>query len=141
MAELEDAELWRSVEHTLRQVLLPALDPEQPWARAVGVQLVGLARYAAARPVDRTAERVEELATVLDSLAGNELVGTAWSGDRSERVVMAAVGRALAAAIDRDDHAAAQVRAVLRPVVLRQLDDELAVTAPLVDAFRGQLDA
>jgi hypothetical protein len=28
----------------------------------------------------------------------------------------------------------------VRPVVVRHLDDELAVTAPLVAAFRGRLD-
>ena len=36
--------------------------------------------------------------------------------------------------------AADEIRAVLRPVLVRQLDDELAVTAPLVSAFRGVID-
>jgi hypothetical protein len=53
---------------------------------------------------------------------------------------MAAAGAALAAAVGRDDAAADEVRAVLRAVVVRHLDDELAVTGPLVQAFRGQLD-
>ena len=140
VAELDDADLWRAVEHTVREVLLPALADDQPWARAVAVQLAGLARYAGTRPDDRTATRVAELASVLDSLAGNELVAAAWPGDRSESGVMAAVGDVLARAVGRRDTAADQVRALLRPIVVRQLDEELAVTAPLVTAFRGRLD-
>jgi hypothetical protein len=140
VAELDGADLWRAVEHTVGDVLLPALGDDQPWARAVAVQLVGLARYAGSRPTDQTAQRIAELAGVLDSLAGNELVEAAWHGDRSERGVRAATGAVLAAAVGRDDAAAAEIRSVLRAVVIRQLDDELSVTSALVDAFRGRLD-
>jgi hypothetical protein len=140
VADLDDADLWRAVEHTVGDVLLPALGDDQPWARAVAVQLVGLARYAGSRPTDQTAQRIAELAGVLDSLAGNELVEAAWHGDRSERGVHAATGAVLAAAVGRDDAAAAEIRSVLRAVVIRQLDDELGVTSALVDAFRGRLD-
>jgi hypothetical protein len=70
----------------------------------------------------------------------NEIVAAVWAGDRSPPAVMAAAGAALAAAVGRDDAAADEVRAVLRAVVVRHLDDELAVTGPLVQAFRGQLD-
>ena len=38
------------------------------------------------------------------------------------------------------DEAADEVRRRLRPVLIRQLDDELADTSMLVDAFRGKLD-
>jgi hypothetical protein len=55
-------------------------------------------------------------------------------------VVMAAAGAALAGAVGRDDDAAREVRNVLRPILVRQLDDELDETAPMVDAFRGKLD-
>jgi hypothetical protein len=72
-------------------------------------------------------------------LRTNEIVSAVWDERRSADSVMAATGRALAAAVTRDDAAAADVRSVLRPVVLRHLDDELAVTSPLVDAFRGRL--
>jgi hypothetical protein len=137
---LTEAELWRSVESTVRFVLLPAIAEGEEWARAVAVQLAGLARYAADRPADATAARVEEVADTLDALAANEIVGSVWAGDRSPASVMAAAGAALAAAVGRDDAAADEVRAVLRSVVVRQLDDELAVTGPLVGAFRGRLD-
>jgi hypothetical protein len=138
---LSDAEILRSVEVTVRDVLLPALPEDAGWARAAAVQLAGLARYAATRGADQTASRVEELAGVLAELAGNEIVAAHWDGDRSQASVMAAAGAALAAAVARTDPAAAEVRTVLRPVVSRQLDDELAETAVLVRAFRGQLDA
>lgn len=135
-----DADLWRCVEQTVHRVLLPAISDE--WARAAAVQLVGLARYAVRRPDDRTAERAAELASVLGSIAGNELVAAEWTAGSSDpSTVMGAAGRILASAITRDDAAGDEVRAVLRPVVLRQVDDELAFTAPLVDAFRGKLDA
>ena len=49
------------------------------------------------------------------------------------------VGRVLADAVGRDDAAADEVRAVLRPVVVRQLDDELAVTGVLMPYFRGAM--
>jgi hypothetical protein len=137
---LTDAEIHRAVATTVRDVLLPALRDEADWARAVAIQLVGLARYGAERSGDQTASRIAELAGVLDALAGNELVDEAWNGDRSQRAVMGAAGAILAAAVGRDDDAARAAVGALRPVLLRQLDDELAETAPLVDAFRGRLD-
>ena len=53
---------------------------------------------------------------------------------------MEAAGAVLAAAVGRDDRPRTRRASVLRPVLVRQLDDELAETAPLVDAFRGKLD-
>ena len=137
---LSDADIHRSVEATLLGVLLPAMPEDEQWARAAAIQLAGLARYAARRGPDRTAARVREVADVLPSLAGNELVARAWTGDESPGVVMAAAGAALAGAVGRDDGAAREVRNVLRPILVRQLDDELGETAPMVDAFRGKLD-
>ena len=42
-------------------------------------------------------------------------------------------------AVTRTDSAGDEVRAVLRPVVSRHLDDDLAVTGMLMPYFRGQL--
>jgi hypothetical protein len=140
VADLDDRQLWRGVDATVLDVLLPAIPDDQPWARAVAVQLVGLARYAARRPADESEARIAELADVLDRLAGNPLVVAAWQGDRAADAVLGAAGAVLAAAVGRDDPAAGEVGRILRPVVVRQLDDELAATAPLVDAFRGRLD-
>jgi hypothetical protein len=136
---LEDAEVWRCVDATLTGVVLPALPGEEEWARAATVQLIGLVRYALGRPDNATAERTRELAELLGRLAGNELV--VWDGDPAEGSVSTAVGGALAAAVGRDDAYADEIRSELRPVLVRQLDDELAITAPLVAAFRGVLDA
>ena len=137
---LTDREILRSVAETVRRVLLPSLRDDAGWARAVAIQLAGLARYAAQRPPDATAERVEEVTAVLGGLTGNEIVAGVWSGETSQRVVMQAAGAALAAAVGREDEAADEVRQRLRPVLIRQLDDELADTSMLVDAFRGKLD-
>lgn len=136
---LDDAELWRSVDATLTNVILPALPTDQAWARAATVQLIGLVRYAAVRPADATADRTAEIAGALAQLSGNALVD--WDGTPDDVAVQAAAGRALAAAVGREDSDADAVRSVLRPVLVRQLDDELAVTGPLVNAFRGKLDA
>jgi hypothetical protein len=136
---LDDAELWRCVDATLTNVILPAVADGEDWARAATVQLIGLVRYAAGRPADASAARHAEVVDALTALAGNPLVD--WDGSADDSSVQAAAGRALAAAVGRTDADADAVRAVLRPVLLRHLDDELAVTAPLVDAFRGKLDA
>lgn len=137
---LTDTEIHRAVHATVVELLLPAIRDDAEWARAAAVQLAGLARYAERRGVDRTEARVAEVADILSALAGNELVDAHWDGDRSQRSVMGAAGAVLAAAVARRDPAAVEVRQALRPVVVRQLDDELAETAPLVDAFRGKLD-
>ena len=137
---LTDVEIHRAVAATVRDVLLPALRDDAGWARAAAIQLVGLTQYAARRGVDRTVACVAELADVMSALAGNELVDAAWDGDRSQRAVMRAAGAVLASAVGRDDESARAAVGALRPVLVRQLDDELAETAPLVDAFRGRLD-
>jgi hypothetical protein len=129
-----------SIACTLYDDVLPAVAADQEWARAATVQLIGLVRYAACRDRDRTQDRLEELELALGELAGNPIVADAWSGDGSQQAVMCAAGAALAAAVRRDDAAADEVRARLRPILVRHLDDELAATAPLVDAFRGKLD-
>jgi hypothetical protein len=136
---LSDGEIFASVDATVHDVLLPALRQDAEWARAAAIQLVGLVRYAARRRPDRTGERVVEVAELLGRLSTNEIVAAEWDGASSQRSVMAAAGAALAAAVGRADDAADEIRAVLRPVLVRQLDDELAETAPLVDAFRGTL--
>jgi hypothetical protein len=136
---LDDAELWRCVDATLTNVILPAIADGEDWARAATVQLIGLVRYAAGRPADASAERHAEVVEALSQLSGNPLVD--WDGTDDDAPVHAAAGRALAAAVGRTDADADAVRSVLRPVLVRHLDDELAVTAPLVNAFRGKLDA
>ena len=135
-----DVEIHRAVAATVHDVLLPALRDDADWARVAAIQLVGLTRYAARRTPDRAGTQVEELAGVLAALAGNELVAAAWDGDRSQRAVMRAAGEVLANAVGSVDRAAREARAAIRPVLVRQLDDELGETAPLVDAFRGKLD-
>ena len=134
-----DDELWGSVEHTVREVLLPAIDDE--WARATAIQLVGLARYARERPPGAAFEHDAERAKALSALSDNPIVARHWSGSLDPAEVLAAAGAVLADAVGDDGPAGDEVRAVLRPVIVRQLDDDLAITAPLVPYFRGQLDA
>ena len=138
MAEPTDDQLWRGVEHTVHRVLLPAIADE--WARAAAIQLIGLARYAATRPEGRVEDNAAALAEVLAALAANPIVAGTPRASESVTDVFAAVGAVLASAVGDDGPDGDEIRAVLRPVVARQLDDELAVTAPLVPYFRGHVD-
>jgi hypothetical protein len=136
--EPPDEQLWRSVEATVHTVLLPALHDE--WARVIAVQLAGMARLAVTRPPDPTPDRAAELAAALDGLAGNPIVAFHWTdAGRTPAGVFAAVGSVLAEAVSRDDAAGDEVREQLRPIVRRHLDEDLAVTGPLMPYFRGQL--
>jgi hypothetical protein len=132
------AAMWRAVEATVRDVLLPSV--AEDWARVAAVQLVGMARFAATRPPDPTPSRVAELAAVLDRLSNNPVVAPHWPvPTASPEAVLGATGAVLAGAVARRDDAADEVRAELRPVVGRHLDDDLAVTGMLMPYFRGQL--
>jgi hypothetical protein len=72
-------------------------------------------------------------------LAANPIVAVHWpAADRAPTRVFAAVGSVLADAVSRQDAAGDEVRAEVRAIVSRQLDDELAVTGPLMPYFRGQ---
>jgi hypothetical protein len=136
--EPSDDQLWRSVEATVRGVLLPAIEDE--WARVIAVQLAGMARLALTRPPDPTPARADELAAALDALAANPIVAAHWTAsERDPAGVFAAVGSVLADAVGRQDAAGDEVRGELRSIVSRHLDDDLAVTAPLMPYFRGQL--
>jgi hypothetical protein len=138
MPEPSDAELWHGVEHTVHRVLLPHIGDE--WARAAAVQLVGLARYASSRTANRVDRNVEELVGVLDALAGNPIVADHRRSSDSPVEVLAAVASVMAAAVGDDGAAGDEVRRMLRPVLMRQLDDELAETGTMIPYFRGQID-
>src|SRR5438105_2694612 len=97
---LTDAELWRGVEATVRDVLLPALNDD--WARAVAVQLVGVARYAQRRPADGSEQRMDELRTVLADMGDNSLVAAHRPVGRTPAEVQATVAAVLAAAVVDD---------------------------------------
>jgi hypothetical protein len=135
--EPPDDQLWRSVEATVRSVLLPAIEEE--WARVIAIQLAGMAHLARSRPADPAPARAAELAATLDGLAANPIVAVHWpAADRAPTRVFAAVGSVLADAVSRQDAAGDEVRAEVRAIVSRHLDDDLAVTGPLMPYFRGQ---
>lgn len=134
MAEPADHDLWRCVESTVRDVVAPAI--EDPEVHLVAEQTVALAQHARTRPEDPTVERAAEVGRALDDLADNPLVVDEWPivsnrpGD-----VLAAASRVLVAAIGEGGAAADAVRSRLRPVLVRHVDDDLAVTAQLLDVL------
>ena len=134
-----DAALWQSVASTLRTVVLP--DVQDPFARNAVIQLIGLAHYALGRGDDPSANRVEAIAMALDSLVANPLVSQSWPvpGSRSSATVMGVAGTVLAAAVGHHDPDSDAIRAALRPLLIADLDEDLAGTAVLLNAFRGRL--
>ncbi len=138
MNEPTDAEMWRSVEATVRGVLLPAISDD--WARVIAVQLAGMAQFAATRPDDPLPRRVDELADALDGLADNQIVAAHWRAtERDQDTVLSAVSAVLSDAVSHDDPDGDAVRTHLRPVVSRHLDEDLEVTGMLMPYFRGQM--
>jgi hypothetical protein len=131
--------IGRLSDDAIRACLSPTLRavhaaPPGPWASGVVAQLIGLVEYAGRRGPDPSDERRARLVAALDSLAGNSLVSS--HGTPEQRA-----SSALVAAVRRDDANADAdtdaVRATLRPILVGELDDELAETMPLLDGFRG----
>lgn len=122
MTWLSDEALWTSVAESLRRVILPELT--EGHARLTAIQLAALADHARTRGANPVADRMVELA---DALGFTQRDGTALA--RSASLLATAAAGAAAS----DAAAAAHVRAVL----VRHLDDDLAATAGLGEAFRG----
>jgi hypothetical protein len=138
MDDLTDDELWRSVEHTVRTILLPALDPDDQWAQSAAIQLVGLARFARTR--SGAVDDPTELIATLHRLSANPIVNAHWRSIRNAADLDVTVGAILAGAVDDDTEAGDQIRREVRPLVVARLDADLATTQGLLPHFRGQLD-
>jgi aminoglycoside phosphotransferase (APT) family kinase protein len=113
-----DEQLWWSVRETVRSVLLPQL--ADPWARVAAIQLVGLADFARTRGDDPWPARLAELAGALG------IEGDADPGDILRRASQSLVD----ATPERD---------AVRALLVRQLDDDLALNGLMVPSFRGLL--
>ena len=132
--QLDTASILASVAHTLRTVVHPAIG--DPYVAGVVAQLIGLVDLARGVLLDPVPERTAALEAVLDTLAGNPLVAPHWPGFDA----WSAASAVLAAVIDSsDDAAATEVRAALRPLLIAQLDADLAEHMPLMDGFRGKV--
>ena len=136
-----DDALWRSVEDTLRTVVLPAVDDE--FARAAVIQLVGMARYARERGDDPSEARTRALSVALDELAAAGNLRSSWPREAAPhpKAVYEVAAAELAAVVAGTDSASAAVRQKLRPLLVADLDADLAGNAVLLDAFRGKLPA
>ncbi len=131
-ARPSDTSILAAAGQSLRTVVLPNLVDDH--ARATVIHLVGLLRYLAERGPGRDDLRRVQLAAGLELLAGNPLVAPLWPGEP-----FAVAGAVLAAAVRGVDPAVSEVRAVLRPILVAHLDDELGETTPLIASFRGQV--
>jgi aminoglycoside phosphotransferase (APT) family kinase protein len=113
-----DEQLWWSVRETVRSVLLPQL--ADPWARVAAIQLVGLVDFARTRGDDPWPARLAEL---------REVLGLDEATDAT--AVLQAASDAL---VERTDQ-----RDAVRAIVVRQLDDDMAVNGQMIPFFRGLL--
>lgn len=127
-----DAAILAAAQQSLRTVVLPNVADGH--ARASVVHLLGLLRYLADRGPDRDDARRAQLVAGLEQLADNPLVAPLWPGEPFH-----VAGAALADAVRSGGAAASEVRAVLRPILVAHLEDELSETTPLIAAFRGQV--
>lgn len=134
IGRVTDAAIHAAVASALRAAL--GDDPDGAHRRTTLVQLVGLTEYAARRGDDASDDGRSQIVGALRAMGGNPLLSGDAAGDP-----WGVAAAALAQAIGRQDDGARQVQAVLRPLLLAQLDAELATTVPLIDAFRGKLRA
>ena len=122
---VDDAVLWRALDATIRDVVVPALPPGH--ALDTAVQLTGLARYAAARPAPDADGRARELHEALGTQPDGAAPDLGAALREASRVLVDAVA-------EPDPHGpAGRVRAVL----LDQLDRDIQVAAPLLETFSG----
>ncbi|MDE3204052.1 MAG: hypothetical protein KGQ66_07495 [Acidobacteriota bacterium] len=124
--------MWASVASTLRDTVLGSIHDE--YTRLATIALIGVADYAATRGADPGPDRRARLESALEALNANPLVAAAGSGTAAERAAAVLVG-----AVGRDDPAAAEVRTVIRTLLVRQLDEDLDATSGMGEAFRGRL--
>jgi aminoglycoside phosphotransferase (APT) family kinase protein len=114
----DETALWRSVQTTLEDLVLPSLKPgfERDSAR----QLVGLARYAQARSAEDAEARTAALADLLGK-----------GGDLPDLLAKAAdlLVAAVAGDVDGAD--------VVRVHLVRVLAEDIAEAAPLMETFSG----
>lgn len=124
-----DEALWRSVERTLTDVVLPAVD--DAFARSSVLQLISLARYGATRGTDPTGSRVSEIRALLRGYGVRSNGADAAS-------VFAAASDYLTGPTD-DTPVAVARRSRVRGLLLDHLADDLAANRVLMNGFHGRL--
>lgn len=101
---------------TLRTTVLPQVS--DPQARSATIHLIGLAVYASRRGPEPDTERLQELASALGASSGQDVLRSCF-------------------AVLADPHHAAHP--VIRDILERHLERDLATEAALLQARRGQV--
>jgi hypothetical protein len=121
---------------TLRDVVVPEVDTE--WARYSGELLIGSLEYARGLlHEDRDGERREALAGAVDGLRSSvEGSGKAeWVAALDDASPFVVASRLLVAAQNEPGSLSDEIRGVLHPLLLAQLDAEMGKTMPLFIPF------
>ncbi|MEZ5218769.1 MAG: hypothetical protein R2715_19800 [Ilumatobacteraceae bacterium] len=127
-----DASVARNTAEVLLSTVLPTID--DPHVRATVLQLAAVTRWHAERDSTTPAGREAAQETVLAAHDARSILGLP---DASTSTVAGAV---LVGAVDpMCDERVRACAAELRPLLLADLDADLAAEAPLIDAFRGRM--
>lgn len=129
MTRLSDDSIWASIAETLRDVVIPGLPDGH--RRLAAIQLAALADHARTRGADPAADREAELAQLL----GHDFPGPGSSLEQSAALLSATAGARATSG------ASSEIAARVRAALVRHLEEDLASTAALGDAFRGKLPA
>ncbi|MDP6828458.1 MAG: hypothetical protein QF515_15310 [Pseudomonadales bacterium] len=137
-----DNDLWHCMSETMRSVILPCLD--DPWARVALIRLIGLAEYAPRRGEDPIEQRTRDLTDCVDGLtlkfeSLRQFLPADWPGEGAA-ATMDVCAKLLSEAVGDDSEQAQAVRDELKPLLLCQLDEDFALTSPLIMSFAGGLN-
>jgi hypothetical protein len=122
----------RAIHASAAEIIPDLVDPRDAgWARTTALQLSALAQHASRRPEDPSASAEAEVRSALADAA----VPGAEGDDPWERAAEVLRSAVLGGAAGTDVRAQ---RDALRAVLVRQLDDALAGSMELMDAFRGK---
>ena len=138
----DPATILRSCIHTLDHVLLPEV--ESPWGRYSGDLLRAALEYAIGLlGEDRGVRHRSELAAALDALRPliAETANPTLSAALDEPSPFEAASRLLVAGQQQPGPTSDRVREALRPLLLRQLDEEFAAAVPMLAAFAKNMQA
>ncbi len=137
-----DAQLWRCMSETMRNVILPSI--EDPHVQLTLIRLIGLAEYAPSRVADPDARRINELVNCIDQLAARypdiqKQLPPQWPA-QDEAPVLDLCSQLLVSAVGGTDEQAQSIRSELKSLLAEQLDEDITDTDPLINFFGGQLD-
>ncbi len=137
-----DAQLWRCMSETMRNVILPNI--EDPHVQLTLIRLIGLAEYAPSRVANPEGRRINNLVSCIDQLAVRypdiqQQLPPQWPVN-DETAVLELCSQLLVNAVGDTGEQAQSIRSELKSLLVEQLDEDINDTDPLINFFGGQLN-